>query len=58
MKTETLGLLNTLVSTVSSIQSVVECRREENVRAKLESILTLQQSLTEHYFLCKDTTCT
>ena len=26
--------------------------------AKLESILILQQSLTEHYFLCKDTTCT
>lgn len=31
--------------------------KSRGICAKLESILILQQSLTEHYFLCKDTTC-
>lgn len=32
--------------------------KSRGTRAKPESKPTLQQSLTEHYFLCKDTTCT
>lgn len=43
---------------VSAISSTLVCywMKSRGIRAKLESILTLQQSLTEHYFLCKDTT--